>query len=180
MKRSDKQLLDQLKAAQTRERAFRELIQMYQKQVYGLIRKMVNNHDDADDLVQEVFTKVWSKIDTFNEESMLFTWIYRIAVNECLQFLRRKKRWSILRWESSDASGIDQLQRDGPTGDEIESRLQKAIMKLPDQQRIVFHMKYYDDLKYSEMAAIMQRSEGSLKANYHHAVSKIEKYLNEN
>ncbi len=139
---------------------------------------MVIDHDDADDLVQEVFVKVWKNIDDFREDAQLFTWVYRIATNECLNFLRKKKnRFFIpihdvqheLSRKLDSSSYVD--------GDEIQIKLQKALLKLPDKQRLVFNMKYFDELKYEEIAEITETSVGSLKASYHHAVKKIEESL---
>ncbi len=156
---------------------FQALVEKYQRRVYAVIRKMVIDHDDTDDLVQEVFIKVWKNRGDFEERSDIFTWIYRIAVNESLQFLRKKKKRSLF------ASGINEelMARAesalGPGAEEIERSLQKALLELPDKQRAVFHMRYYDELTYDQMAEILGGTTGGLKANYHHAVKKVEKYL---
>ncbi len=138
---------------------------------------MVIDHDETDDLVQEVFIKVWQKRDHFKGNSKLFTWIYRIAVNEALQHLRKKKRHRIISIQ--DETGLENLLRTqmSPDADEIEIRLQKAIAALPDKQRAVFIMKYYDELSYEEISGILGGSIGGLKASYHHAVKKIENFL---
>lgn len=164
----------------TRRQAFSTLVKLYQRPVYGIVRKMVIVHDDADDIVQEVFVKIWKNLDNFKKESSLFTWIYRIAVNESLQFLRRKRNQ---RWFASDLSEelAERLVSDGLVdGDEIQLKLQKAILKLPDKQRLVFNLKYFDDLSYDEIAKITETSVGSLKASYHHATKKIEEFLQSN
>jgi RNA polymerase sigma-70 factor (ECF subfamily) len=157
--------------------SFREIIREYQERVYHVIRKMVIDHDDTDDLVQEVFIKVWQKKDTFHGDAKIFTWIYRIAVNEALQFLRKKKRHSLVSIQ--DENGIENKLRSqmSPDADEIQVQLQKAVAMLPDKQKAVFIMKYYDELSYDQMADILGGSTGGLKASYHHAVKKIESFL---
>ena len=141
---------------------------------------MVLDHDDADDLVQEVFIKVYKNIDKFREDAQLYTWIYRIATNECLSFLNKKRRRFFLpigdvehelNQKLDDSSHID--------GDEIQLKLQRALLKLPDKQRMVFNMKYFDEMKYEHISEITDTSVGALKASYHHAVKKIEEFLKE-
>ncbi len=154
------------------------LVRAYQQKVYWLVRKMVIDHDDADDLTQEVFIKIHKAIDNFREDSQLYTWIYRIATNECLTFLNKKKRWFFLPLE--DVSKELSAKIDSApylTGDDIQKKLQKALLTLPDKQRLVFNMKYYDDLPYEDISQITKTSVGALKASYHHAVKKIENYL---
>ena len=154
------------------------LVRSYQQRVYGIARKMVIDHDDADDLTQETFIKIHRSIDTFRSDSQLFTWIYRIATNECLTFLNKKRRRFFLPIEDVGihlAAHIDSLPE--ITGDEIQKKLQKALLKLPDKQRLVFTMKYFEDMTYEDMAEVTQTSVGALKASYHHAVKKIEDYL---
>jgi RNA polymerase sigma-70 factor (ECF subfamily) len=139
---------------------------------------MVIDHDDADDLTQEVFIKVYRHIDNFREDSQLFTWIYRIATNECLSFLQRKKRRFFLPIGDVEGDLISKLQTTpGLSADEIQLKLQKALLKLPDKQRMVFNMKYFDDLPYEQISKITDTSVGALKASYHHAVKKIEEFL---
>ncbi|WPP53684.1 RNA polymerase sigma factor [Catalinimonas niigatensis] len=172
----DAQLLTQFKQGVQREQAFSQLIRKYQQRVYFLVRKMVIDHDDADDVVQEVFIKVWKNLDNFEGGSQLFTWIYRIATNECLRFLERKKKkrfWISMGDASAElASKLDTSPH--ISGDEVQKKLQKALLKLPDKQRLVFNLKYFEELKYEEMSEITGTSVGSLKASYHHAVKKIE------
>ena len=139
---------------------------------------MVIAHDDADDIVQEVFIKVYKNIGKFREDAQLFTWIYRIATNECLTFLNKKKRRFFLPIGDVEAELNSKLDSSSNIdGDEIQMKLQKALLKLPDKQRLVFNMKYYDDMKYEEIANITETSVGALKASYHHAVKKIEELL---
>lgn len=156
------------------------LVRTYQQRVYWLVRKMVIDHDDSDDITQEVFIKIHKAIDNFREDSQLYTWIYRIATNECLSFLNKKKRRFFLPIE--DVSGELSSRIDTApdiTGDEIQKKLQKAILTLPDKQRLVFNMKYFEDLPYEDIAEITNTSVGALKASFHHAVKKIEDYLSE-
>ncbi len=156
------------------------LVRTYQQRVYWLVRKMVIDHDDADDLTQEIFIKIHKYIDTFREDSQLFTWIYRIATNECLSFLNKKKRKFFLPIEDVTQALIAKVDNDPDLdGDEIQKRLQKAILQLPDKQRLVFNMKYFDDMPYEQMAEVTKTSVGALKASFHHAVKKIEEYLGE-
>jgi RNA polymerase sigma factor (sigma-70 family) len=139
---------------------------------------MVIDHDDANDVVQEVFIKIHKSINSFREDSQLFTWIYRIATNESLSYLARKKRRFFLPIEDVSgqlAAALD--QNPTLTGDDIQMKLQKALLKLPDKQRLVFNMKYFEDLSYEQMADITGTSVGALKASYHHAVKKIEEFL---
>ena len=156
------------------------LVRVYQQRVYWHVRKMVIDHDDADDLTQEVFIKVHKAIDKFREDAQLYTWIYRIATNECLTFLNKKRRRFFLSLEDVDnelSVMIDSAPDLG--GDEIQKKLQKAVLKLPDKQRLVFNMKYFDDMSYEDISKITGTSVGALKASFHHAVKKIEDYLTE-
>lgn len=175
----DTQLLANFSRAESREKAFAQLIGKYQQRVYLLVRKMVIDHDDADDVVQEVFIKVWKNLDRFEGGSQLFTWIYRIATNECLRFLERKKKkrfWISINDASTElASKIDNAPN--ISGDEVQKKLQKALLRLPDKQRLVFNLKYFEELRYDEIAEITGTSVGGLKASYHHAVKKIEEDL---
>lgn len=139
---------------------------------------MVIDHDDADDMVQEIFVKVWKNIHQFREDSKLYTWIYRIATNECLTFLRKKKKKFFIPLNDVTAELTEKLENDpGLSGDAIQLKLQKAILTLPDKQRMVFNMRYFDDMKFKDIAEITGTSLGALKANYHHAAKKIEEYL---
>lgn len=139
---------------------------------------MVVDHDDTDDLVQEIFVKVWKNLGSFREDSKLFTWIYRIATNECLTFLKKKKRKYFIPIGDVSKELSEKLDEDvAMSGDEVQLELHKALLKLPDKQRMVFNMKYFDDMKFTEIAEITGTSVGALKANYHHAVRKIEKFI---
>ncbi|MCX7638720.1 MAG: sigma-70 family RNA polymerase sigma factor [Cyclobacteriaceae bacterium] len=178
---TDQELLAKIRDPETRNYGFNMLVRTYQKRVYYLIRKMVIDHDDADDLTQEVFIKIHRHINNFREDAQLFTWIYRIATNECLSFLQRKKR----RFFLPIGDLVEELNSkvdNSPlvSGDEIQKKLQKAILQLPEKQRLVFNLKYFDDLPYEQIAEITGTSIGALKASYHHAVKKIEEYLESN
>ncbi|MEI9920106.1 MAG: sigma-70 family RNA polymerase sigma factor [Bacteroidota bacterium] len=172
----DSELLSKIRNPDTRNYGINLLVRAYQQRVYWHVRKMVIDHDDADDLTQEVFIKVNNAIDRFREDAQLFTWIYRIATNECLNFLNKKRRRFFLPIEDVGAELEAKLELDG---DEIQRKLQKALLKLPDKQRLVFNMKYFDDMPYEQIAEITSTSVGALKASYHHAVKKIEEFIND-
>lgn len=174
----DKDLLEKIRNPETLNYGFNLLVRAYQQRVYSHVRKMVIDHDDADDVTQEVFIKIHKYIGNFREDSQLFTWIYKIATNECLSFLQRKKRRFFL--PIGDVAGELSAKLDaqpGLSGDEIQLKLQKALLQLPDKQRLVFNMKYYEDLTYEQIAEITNTSVGALKASYHHAVKKIEEFV---
>lgn len=174
----DHELIAKIKDPSTRSYGFNLLVRVYQQRVYWHVRKMVIDHDDADDITQEVFIKIHKNIENFREDSLLYTWIYRIATNECLNFLQRKKRRFFL--PIGDVAGELASKLDTSphvSGDEVQLKLQKALLQLPDKQRVVFNMKYFDDLTYEQIAEITNTSVGALKASYHHAVKKIEDYL---
>ena len=176
----DQELLLKIRNPDTRSYGFNLLVRQYQQRVYWHVRKMVIDHDDADDLTQEVFIKIYKYIDGFREDSQLFTWVYRIATNECLSFLNKKKKRFFLPLEDVGEQLSSKLDSSMDIdGDEIQKRLQNAILKLPDKQRLVFNMKYFDDLPYETIADITKTSVGALKASFHHAVKKIESFLAE-
>lgn len=175
---SDLELLQMIQNPKTREKGYRFLIEMYQKRVYGVIRKMVLIHEDADDITQNTFIKAFKNINNFHGNSSLFTWLYRIATNESLNFLQKKKKrffFSIEDHESVMESYLDHSSM--ISGDEIEKKLQKALLKLPDKQRLVFNLRYFEDLAYEDISQITETSVGALKASYHHAAKKIENEL---
>ncbi len=174
----DKDLLEKIKNPETSSYGFNLLVRAYQQRVYWHVRKMVIDHDDADDLTQEVFIKVHKAIGSFRQDSQLFTWIYRIATNECLTFLNKKRRRFFLPLEDVGKELSTKLDMSPDiSGEDIQKKLQKAILTLPDKQRLVFNMKYFDDLSYEAMSEITDTSIGALKASFHHAVKKIEDYL---
>lgn len=174
----DQKILSLLRRPETRNYGFQLLVDTYKERVYSIVRRMVIRHDDADDIVQDVFVRVWENIDGFREESSLYTWIYRIAVNESLRFLKSKRLRLFLPLFDFSAQ-LENLIDDPQhfNGNQIERKLQKAILKLPDKQRLVFSMRYYEGLTYEEISEILGTSVGALKASYHLAVKKIEKYL---
>ncbi len=178
---TDKELLEQFRDPKTTNYAFNLIVKKYSKRLYWHIRKIVIDHDDTNDVVQNTFIKIWKALGDFREDSQLFTWMYRIATNEALSFLKQKKTKFLVPFGDVERELSNSLSSDTHfTGDEIQKKLQKAILTLPTQQRLVFNMKYYDDLKYEEIAEILNLTVGGLKASYHHAVKKIEKYLLEN
>lgn len=177
----DKELLLKLRDPDSMNYGFNLLVRKYQEKIYWHIRKMVIDHDDSDDLVQEVFVKVWKHIGNFRQDAQLYTWIYRIATNECLNFLRKKKNRFFLPIHDVQNELSEKLDNSQYIdGDEIQLILQKALLKLPDKQRLVFNMKYFDEMKYEKISEITGTSVGSLKANYHHAVKKVEAFLKQN
>ncbi|MBL56393.1 MAG: RNA polymerase subunit sigma [Flavobacteriales bacterium] len=150
----------------------------YQEQVYWVIRRMVIDHDVADDIAQDTFVKVWKNLSSFKGDAKLSTWIYRIATNESLTYLRKKKRRFFLPIGDVEHELSSSLESDHYySGDEIQLKLQKALLKLPEKQRLVFNMKYFEEMKFKDIAEILDVSVGSLKAQYHHAVKKIEKFV---
>ncbi len=174
----DQEIIEQFRNEQTRNYAFNLLVREYQKRLYWHIRKIILNHDDTDDVLQNVFIKIWRNLENFKEESQLYTWMYRIATNESINFLNQKKKRAGIPLDDVSAFLANNLESDSYyKGDEIQTKLQKAILTLPDKQRIVFNMKYFDEMKYEEMSKILETSVGALKASYHHAVKKIEDYL---
>ena len=178
MQAEDSEIIQKFADPKTRDEAFNLLLNKYQQKLYWHIRRLVINHDDADDLVQDVFIKVWKNLAEFRSDSQLYTWLYRIATNESITFLNRKKLKNNV---SLDEAGLDLADTlEGSTyfdGDKAQMKLQKALLTLPEKQRLVFNMKYFDDLKYDEISAILGTSVGGLKASFHLAVKKIEHYL---
>ena len=171
-------LVEQLQDVQTKEQAFRVLINEYKERLYWHIRKIVISHDDADDVLQNTFIKVFRGIDNFKQDSKLYSWMYRIATNESITFLnKRAKQRSVDISEIKQELVANLSSDDWFTGYEIQLILQKAIATLPEKQQLVFNMKYYDNMKYDEISKILETSVGALKASYFHAVKKIENYI---
>jgi RNA polymerase sigma-70 factor (ECF subfamily) len=174
----DREIIEGIRTPGKEEPAFNQLVVRYQERMYWHIRKIVINHEDTDDVLQNTLVKVWRSLPEFRADSSLYTWLYRIATNEALTFLKQKKRRSFAPWVDVEQKLSEQLESDPWfNGDEIQLKLQQAILKLPEKQRIVFNMKYFDQVKYEEMAVILDTSVGALKASYHHAVKKIESML---
>lgn len=156
---------------------FAQIVSQYSKRLYWTIRRIVLSHDDADDVLQNVFIKVWKNLDGFHNKAKLSTWLYRIAVNESLDFLRRKKCLSSIDVDESASVAARLLADDYFDGSAAQALLQEAIASLPDVQRVVFNLRYYDEMKYSDMSQLLGTSEGALKASYHIAVKKVEAYV---
>ena len=174
----DNELLFQFKNEATRETAFTRIIKKYQEKLYWHIRRMVVSHDDADDVLQNLFIKVWKGLENFREDSQLYTWLYRIATNESLTFLEQRKKRKSISLSDEENFLSNKLQADKHfDGNKLEWKLQLAIQQLPDKQKAVFNLRYYDEMPYEEMSRVLETSEGSLKASYHHAVKKIEDYI---
>lgn len=179
MTNSDEQLLmRQLTDPKTQRAAFERLVREYSEQLYWHVRRMVLNHDDADDIMQNVFLKAWTHLDDFKQDSKISTWLYRIAVNESLDYLRRQKKQQVVSTDAPEQSVAQTLMADRYfDGDETAALLNEAITQLPEVQRTVFNLRYYDEMKYSEISKMLHTSEGSLKASYHIAVKKISEFF---
>jgi RNA polymerase sigma-70 factor (ECF subfamily) len=174
----DQALLAAFKIEATRERAFTAILKKYSERLYWHIRRLVVNHDDAHDVLQNVSIKIWKGLADFREESNLYTWLYRIATNEALSFLETQKRRAALSLSDYEGSLENKLIAErGFDARKIEWRLQQAIQSLPEKQRVVFNLRYYDEMPYEEMSAITGTSVGALKASYHHAVKKVEAFF---
>ncbi|WP_010252957.1 RNA polymerase sigma factor [Myroides injenensis] len=174
----DKLLIKKLQNTSTKNEAFRELVTTYQERLYHQIRSIVYNHDDTDDILQETFIKIYQKIDTFKGDSKLFSWMYRIATNQALDFLKAKSKQLKISIEETNSLIINKLEADELfDGDQAEILLQRAVASLPEKQQLVFKMKYYQELDYNTLSQILDTSVGALKASYHHAVKKIEQFL---
>ena len=177
---ADIDLLALLQNAATQERGFRELMRTHQERLYWHVRRMVQDHEDANDILQNTLIRAYRSIDRFKGESRIYTWLYRIATNECITFLNKKKNTNILSMDNDELlSWQDQLPSDTPlaSSDDILAKLDRAIATLPDKQRLVFNMRYYDELAYKDMSEMLGTSEGALKASFHHAARKIEDFL---
>ncbi|MBS4012996.1 MAG: sigma-70 family RNA polymerase sigma factor [Bacteroidetes bacterium] len=175
---SDGELIEMFHNSDNPDYAFSLIVNKYQSQIYWHIRRLVIDHEDSADIVQDVFVKAWQAFGNFRSDSAIYTWLYRIATNEAISFLNKKKRKSFISFNDVEFSLSEKLEDDNFfNGDEIQKKLQKAILTLPPKQRAVFNLRYYDEMKYEEMAKVLGKSEGALKANYHHAVNKIEEYL---
>lgn len=171
-------LLQQFRESASREKAFTAIIKKYQEKLYWHIRRMVIDHEDANDILQNVFIKVWKALDNFREDSRLYTWLYRIATNECLTFIEQQKKRTSVSLDDVASTLSNKIKADSHfDADKLEWKLQLAIQQLPEKQRLVFNLRYYDEMPYEEMSRILETSEGALKASYHHAAKKIEEYI---
>ncbi|MBQ8565505.1 MAG: RNA polymerase sigma factor [Bacteroidaceae bacterium] len=171
-------VIDKLHNPDTMREAFGQVVEHYGERIYWQIRKMVVSHEDADDLLQNTFLKAWNNIDLFRGEAKLSTWLYRIAVNETITFLNKERQRNNISIDSDDCFLLNNIESDPWfDGDELQLRLQKAIATLPEKQRLVFNMRYFDEMKYEEISEVLGTSVGALKASYHHAAKKVEEYL---
>lgn len=171
-------VVEKLQHPDTAREAFGQVVVHYGERIYWQIRKMVVSHEDADDLLQNTFLKAWNSIELFRGEARLSTWLYRIAVNETLTFLSRERQRNNISIDSDDSFLLNNIEADEWfDGDELQLQLQRAIALLPEKQRLVFNMRYFDEMKYEDISEILGTSVGALKASYHHAAKKIEEYL---
>ncbi|MEN9549306.1 MAG: hypothetical protein RIR12_1897 [Bacteroidota bacterium] len=175
---TDSELLVQFKNESTKESAYTSIIKKYQEKLYWHIRRMVVEHEDANDVLQNVLIRVWKGLENFREDSQLYTWLYRIATNECLTYLEQQKKKSAISLSDVESGLENKIKADRYfDANKLEWKLQLAMQQLPEKQRIVFSLRYYDEMPYEEMSRVLETSEGALKASYHHAVKKIEDYI---
>jgi RNA polymerase sigma factor (sigma-70 family) len=174
----DIELLEQFKIDATKERAFTAILKKYQEKLYWHIRRMVVEHEDANDVLQNMFVKAWKGLENFRADSQLYTWLYRIASNESLTFLEQKKKRTTVSMSDDDGGLSNSVRADNGFDDnKLEWKLQLAVQQLPEKQKAVFNLRYFDEMPYAEMSEVLDTSEGALKASYHHAVKKIEDYI---
>lgn len=177
----EKEFIQQLLDPKTQDAAFQKLLATYQRPLYSHIRSIVLNHDDADDVLQNTFVKVFQYLKGFKGESKLFSWMYRIATNEAITFINQRAKRGRVSSEELQSKLVDNLKADNYfDGNEVQLKLQKAISLLPEKQQLVFKMKYFQEIKYEELSEILGTSVGALKASYHHAVKKIEDFMTKN
>lgn len=175
---SDSELLEDFKDPAKKEQAFTSIIKKYQEKLYWHIRRMVVEHEDANDVLQNVFIRVWNGLANFREDAQLYTWLYRIATNESLSFLEQQKKRASVPFGDVEEGLSNKIKADKHFDpNKLEWKLQLAIQKLPEKQRAVFTLRYYDEMPYEEMSRVLETSEGALKASYHHAVKKIEDFI---
>jgi RNA polymerase sigma-70 factor (ECF subfamily) len=178
---NEEETLSHLKSADPdlQRKAFEQIVSFYSEKLYRQIRKMVLSHDDSNDLLQNTFIKAWMNIDLFRGDAKLSTWLYKIAINESITFLNKQRAQNNVSIDDKDAFLVDRLESDGYfDGDALQLKLQKAILTLPEKQKLVFNMRYYSEMPYEEISEILGTSVGTLKASYHHASKKIEEFLN--
>ena len=178
---NEKELILSLQSKEKQQKAFRELVAQYKERLYWHIRKIIINHDDTDDVLQNTFIKIFRNIHSFKGDSKLYTWLYRIATNEAITFINKRAKQKNITWEEVKNHAIENLESDVYfEGDAIQLALQKAIATLPQKQQLVFNMKYFDKIKYEDLSEILNTSVGGLKSNYHLAVKKITDFLKNN
>ena len=174
----DSELLVRFRDPATKESAYTSIIRKYQEKLYWHVRRMVVDHEDANDVLQNVFIRVWNALENFREDAQLYTWLYRIATNESLTFLEQQKKRAAVPLGDVESGLENKIKADKDfDASKLEWKLQLAIQQLPEKQRIVFTLRYYDEMPYEEMSRVLETSEGALKASYHHAVKKIEDYI---
>lgn len=174
----EKGILVKLQNPDTQKDAFSEIVRLHSQKLYWVIRKLVLSHDDANDVLQNVFIKAWINIESFKGESLISTWLYKIAVNESITFINKQKNNQNISIDDADTFLLSKLESDTYfDGDEMQLQFQKALLTLPDKQRLVFNMKYFEEMKYEEISEILGTSVGALKASYHHAVQKVKDFL---
>ena len=177
----EEQIIEQLHRQDTCREAFGRVIEHYSQSLYWQIRRMVIDHDDTNDVLQNTFLKAWSNIDNFRGDAKLSTWLYKIAINESITFINKRKAQNNINLDDDNSFLVNNLEADRYfDGDEAQIKLQKAIATLPEKQRLVFNMRYYDEMKYEDMSEILGTSVGALKASYHHAIKKIENFFSDN
>jgi RNA polymerase sigma-70 factor (ECF subfamily) len=177
---SDEEIMELIGHEKSLRKGFEIIVTQYREQLYWQIRRMVLSHEDADDLLQNTFIKAWNSIEFFRGEAKLSTWLYRIALNECLTFLSKKNERQTVALDDPEADMVNRLESDAYfSGDEIQLKFQSALQTLPEKQRMVFNLKYFQEMKYEQMSEIFGTTVGALKASYHHAVKKIEKLLSD-
>ncbi len=177
---TDQEILSLVQNANSSEKGFRMLMQKYQERLYWHIRRMVTEHEDANDVIQNTFIKVYKSIGRFEGKSQLYTWLYRIATNEAITFLNKKKRKATVSLDDEESGQLNRLRSD-PYFDDEEATLllQQALERLPEKQKIVFNMRYFEEMSYKDMAEVLDTSVGALKASFHHALKKVEAFLKE-
>ncbi len=181
MQIDDKELLFQFRQSATKELAFTAIVKKYQERIYWHVRRMVIDHEDANDVLQNAFIKIWKGLENFREDSQLYTWLYRIATNESLSFLDQQKKKGAISFNDIEEGFSNKVKADENfDANRLEWKLQLAIQQLPEKQRLVFNLRYYDEMPYEEMSKILETSEGALKASYHHAAKKIEEFIKNN
>lgn len=177
---NEKETILMLQDPSMQRKGFERIVKAYSEQLYWQIRRMVVSHDNANDLLQNTFIKAWTNLDYFRGNAKISTWLYRIALNECLNFLNKQRAENRLSLDDADAALANKLESDPYfNGDETQKLFQKAILQLPEKQRIIFNLKYFQEMKYEEMSEILGTSVGALKASYHHAVKKIEDFFHQ-
>jgi len=175
---SDTELLALFREAATKEKAFSILVKKYQERLYWHIRRMLVDHEDSNDVMQNVFIRVWNALANFREDAQLYTWLYRIATNECLTFIEQRKKKGTISINELESGLSNKIRADqGFDANKLEWKLQLAIQQLPEKQRVVFTLRYYDEMPYEEMSKVLETSAGALKASYHHAAKKIEDFI---